>query len=91
MAETSFDVLSQFSNPNLDIKLTVPKRSSENIQISEPNVSATMPNMEDVYSNVNQQYADAISDYYAGTYLPILRSKQANIQQAKDELGFGKR
>ena len=23
-----------------------------------------MPNMEDVYSNVNQQYADAISDYY---------------------------
>jgi len=91
MAETSFDVLSQFSNPNLDIKLTVPKKSSENIQISEPNVSATMPNMEDVYSNVNQQYADAISDYYAGTYLPILTSKQANIQQAKDELGFGKR
>jgi hypothetical protein len=91
MAETSFDVLSQFSNPNLDIKLTVPKKSSQNIQISEPNVSATMPNMEDIYSNVNQQYADAISDYYAGTYLPILTSKQANIQQAKDELGFGKR
>ena len=93
MAETSFDVLSQFSNPNLNIKLSVPTKSSENIQISEPasNVSATIPNMEEVYSNVNQQYADAISDYYAGTYLPILRSKQQNIEQAKADLGFGKR
>jgi hypothetical protein len=93
MAETSFDVLSQFSNPNLNIKLSVPKKSSQNIQISEPasNVSATMPNMEDVYSNVNQQYADAISDYYAGTYLPILTSKQQNIAQAKADLGFGTR
>ena len=93
MAETSFDVLSQFSNPNLNIKLSVPEKSSKNIQISEPasNVSATTPNMEDVYSNVNQQYADAISDYYAGTYLPILQSKQQNIAQAKADLGFGTR
>ena len=94
MAETSFDVLSQFSDPgNKSVTLKFPEQSSNNVTFANTTTTstATPVNVNDIYNNSSQQYMDAMSDYYAGTYLPISEAKKANIEQAKAELGFGTR
>ena len=98
MAETSFDVLNQFSDPgNKSVTLKFPTESSNNITFSNTtaNTASTQSpapvDPADIFSNGSQQYMDAMSDYYAGTYLPIASAKADNIQQARDELGFGRR
>ena len=94
MAETSFDVLSQFSDPrNKSVTLKFPEQSSNNVTFANTTTTstATPVNVNDIYNNSSQQYMDAMSDYYAGTFLPISEAKKANIEQAKAELGFGTR
>mgnify|MGYP003114482521 CR=1 FL=1 len=104
--ETSFDILSQFSPPGLE-NLTlstpttgstltnfIPTYSGGNITVTEPKGEPNQTQLIDPGEQFNldaQRQINIMSDYYAGTYLPTLELKQQNIDDAKEQLGFGRR
>lgn len=98
--DTAYDVLKQFSPGLESYTLSFPTSNTSSVTISNTATTSQFNKQEEenqeyapgsLYNKNTQAILDAASDYYVGTYIPTLALKQQNIEQTKEEMGFGKR